>query len=1028
MVSHKMCWIFRKRSLILALALSSFPSIITPTAAMVAQHRVKRGQRQVPYKPISKKTIVPKFWVPRDKDKSNKNDADASGSRHSVWFDENGSSWHLHVDAKGVSKATQKRSKRRLSDSSFKLFSSSNLQENELQGESIQGTITHESGNQTWNVSTHVEVNNSTSSTQISSSSVIVESDGNETSVNPPHQPMRIRAVLSEEGLIGRYLFRNETARSFLLTNVLRPAILAWSAALRVNPVAGNLTVDSAQFPDGVSCGPGLGSGQPSVVVPEEHTTIGIPDTDFVFYLSFSVEKKEISRFQEKSDIQTNSSSSMQNLSNVTIGFNSSHIIGNAAIYNSILGDNQSLVNSTGDYNGINGNGTHDHNQSIPEESDTYCSGSSIAAATYCSTDQYDRPTAGILHLCIGPQFFDLEEARIKRNIMTVIHELGHMLGFNPHAMAHFRAPDGSPLTPRDENGDVVDQEIECTGPNSTRTFANVTLPSEEIIQFRSVRGGVRVAEVVTPLVKQVVRNHFDCQNLSGAELESGLLVPGAETTTSSCIGDHWERRLFRTDILNAVVDESPFSLKISPLSLSLFADSGWYQVDTGRAAYSTGWGRGAGCPFVNEACLTNDGLVSSSNEPFFCNEVSGDTNGNGIQGCSPDITRKAVCSMAQYDAEIPTEYQYFDAILGPNVGGGDPLMDYCPVYRGFSNGLCKDLSSAALLKINDESEEFGVPNSRCVSGRKLGEKTALCVPIACVVADKSLRIRVEGVWKKCDYANQEFKLTSDGSYTMLCPDPVRTCPTFYCPGDCLGNDGFCNYTSGQCMCRSTDGNSTNTNECIETEIEHPTEYFDPLLPAKDSGDHKFPSEDAPLSDYYVPNEKALSKKKRRKTNVILTIIFIAVGGVIFGVVAAYVTGVLDGKYTSFPTFLAQHIGYCRRSSSFDTNDAEEGVEQSQEGFEPSPSDLPFRANKDKFVASMLVDMRVHGPQQAEGQSLPETSAETDSNANLSRSEVDMDELRSIDCSSDVSSLAPTENFNNEEIPAPQMIRRRFKF
>jgi len=157
---------------------------------------------------------------------------------------------------------------------------------------------------------------------------------------------------------------------------------------------------------------------------------------------------------------------------------------------------------------------------------------------------------------------------------------------------------------------------------------------------------------------------------LTGAELESGLLLDDEETI-SSCIGDHWERRLFRTDILNSIVDEAPFSLRISPITLALFADSGWYQVDLGRSAYSAGWGRGAGCSFVNEECLTHEGSVSISNEPFFCNEVA-DRDHHGaiseIQGCSPDLTRKAVCSMARYDADIPTEYQYFDTIFGSNV------------------------------------------------------------------------------------------------------------------------------------------------------------------------------------------------------------------------------------------------------------------------------------------------------------------------------------------------------------------------
>jgi hypothetical protein len=119
--------------------------------------------------------------------------------------------------------------------------------------------------------------------------------------------------------------------------------------------------------------------------------------------------------------------------------------------------------------------------------------------------------------------------------------------------LAHFRNADGSPMTPRDANGDVLDQTIECTGPKplgqATRPHASVALPSKEILQFRTVRGGVRVAEIVTPSVQQVVRNHFSCQTLPGAELESGgggsrsgMLYSNNsfDAYRSSCLGDHW--------------------------------------------------------------------------------------------------------------------------------------------------------------------------------------------------------------------------------------------------------------------------------------------------------------------------------------------------------------------------------------------------------------------------------------------------------------------------------------------------------
>ncbi len=37
----------------------------------------------------------------------------------------------------------------------------------------------------------------------------------------------------------------------------------------------------------------------------------------------------------------------------------------------------------------------------------------------------------------------------------------------------------------------------------------------------------------------------------------------------------------------------------------------------------------------------------------------------------------------------------------------------------------------------------------------------------------------------------------------MFCPDPVQTCPSFYCPHNCLFDEGagICDYASGNCTC-----------------------------------------------------------------------------------------------------------------------------------------------------------------------------------------------------------------------------------
>jgi len=59
------------------------------------------------------------------------------------------------------------------------------------------------------------------------------------------------------------------------------------------------------------------------------------------------------------------------------------------------------------------------------------------------------------------------------------------------------------------------------------------------------------------------------------------------------------------------------------------------------------------------------------------------------IDGCTPDLSRKAACALGQYDSALPKEYQYFGSLYGGTVGGDDPFIDYCPTYTGFDNGLC---------------------------------------------------------------------------------------------------------------------------------------------------------------------------------------------------------------------------------------------------------------------------------------------------------------------------------------------------
>lgn len=751
-------------------------------------------------------------------------------------------------------------------------------------------------------------------------------------------RPLRMRAFLSENSGGGRFL--TQKRRATLLESIIKPALISWSAALRVEPVVGNLTVDKDQLIDGKSCGPG--AQLPSVLIPLDHLTEGVADTDFILYINLA--------------FHNDSNSTV-----VTGEENDSTSSGNNAT------NQQSMPNRT----------TASGSSSVIDEDDSQkerCSGDYLAASAFCSTDQYDRPTAAILHLCIGEDFFF--KTNTKTNIMIVLHEIGHALGFNAVSLAHFRRPDGEPYTARDPaTGEIPITVIECTGPLGQRQRGNVTLPSTDILQFRTVRGGVRVAEVVTPFVRQVVRNHFDCQELPGAELESGEFLPlSTNPGEVSCLGDHWERRLFKTDLMNPIVDEIfDFNPYFSTVTLAYFADSGWYQVDLSRASLSVGWGRAAGCEFVDDTCIqSEDGQVPSTFNSFFCNQAPRDSSASvDIQGCTTDLSRKASCSMDSYDGELPPEYQYFSVKYGSNVGGTDPFMDYCPVYAGFTNGLCSDAENESLIKVN-VIERFGRRNSRCLSGtlsrssidestpdslpNTVTEATALCLPIACVVEDLSLRIQVNGVWEVCHNKDDIVATTSTDTATVggdnavvsvVCPDPIRICPTFYCPRDCLGTDQICDYNVGKCICNPStlihfsiieNATSSNNFDSNDEECSSKTSIEDSFYQPDNSDESGLPGPESPLSDYYYPTERKLKEdekgfwSKRRNGFIAGAASF---GCLIFAFFCYWVV-------RSFPI---------STSAAVDSN-----------GHDSPPNTETINPDKHKLMASVVVNLRMNDP------------------------------------------------------------------
>ncbi len=325
--------------------------------------------------------------------------------------------------------------------------------------------------------------------------------------------------------------------------------------------------------------------------------------------------------------------------------------------------------------------------------SSRFCSGTTLAVAVSCNFDQYDRPTAGAINVCMDQ--IDLNDdgtasaATIQNNVDVMIHEVAHVLGHSSNSYPfYWDSETGTARTPRPFESTTMTcvDDVE----------RNLVLPAENTMKFSQSSNGQRYAMIVTPKVQAIARNQFDCQSLEGAKLEN------QPTGSDSCTGDHWDEHDYYIEALSGVI--SPTTNVLSHLTLALMEDSGWY-----RANYTQGrmnpWGLGAGCDFVEEPCLKIDGsgqtFVPEYGKGYFCSEGS-------ARGCSPELSHKMACSVLDYFYVLPRDlpierFQYF-----PNepTKGGPRQADFCPLFGSTYGGLnteqlaCTDTKNTDALNI----------------------------------------------------------------------------------------------------------------------------------------------------------------------------------------------------------------------------------------------------------------------------------------------------------------------------------------
>ncbi|KAL3794367.1 hypothetical protein ACHAWO_007342 [Cyclotella atomus] len=432
----------------------------------------------------------------------------------------------------------------------------------------------------------------------------------------------------------------------------------------------------------------------------------------------------------------------------------------------------------------------------------------------------------------------DVNRATVQYSVGVAVHEIGHVLGVTSDSLRYFRHPiTGFPLTPRP----FTLSSVTCVNGEEV---AYVGLPGEHVMkEVVDKDTTTNHFEVITPTVQRIIRNHFNCANATGAKLEN-------QPTSQDCFGSHFDERLYYTEIMSAVFSQTVNVL--SPLTLALLEDSGWYRANyQSEYIQISPFGHGAGCEFIEEDCIDGYGNVPEPMEEQFCNEVISvgsngiiNTDESGSQTCDPSHTSKTYCDLvdsyqlvgigktATLLEEPPEQFQYFEskASLRPYLFTS---ADYCPIPH-IDPQSCFEFNGRPLSDEQLEAGEYYGSDSRCVETD--GSRSySLCLQTKCNHNLGLVQIIAGGQKRTCEYDGQIhtilFQYDGDGPLRIKCPKASLVCPELFCPANCAGR-GDCLFRSkgtistsepqARCVCDSAFDTS---DGCFYSELSFPDGY-----------------------------------------------------------------------------------------------------------------------------------------------------------------------------------------------------------
>lgn len=306
--------------------------------------------------------------------------------------------------------------------------------------------------------------------------------------------------------------------------------------------------------------------------------------------------------------------------------------------------------------------------------------------SVFIRLDQNGRPVAGFINFC--PNHIQKGLLNQKHLFHVAVHEMFHSLGFSKDLFHKYRSCD-------------LDSS-NCTS-----------------VKHAIVKDSHGLYRLNLPSVVEQMRKHFNCSDDDfGAPLE---MKEGAYLYRS-----HWDALIMSGSIMTPTINKPEFT-SIDPITLSVFADTGWYKVNFSNADEYF-WGKGKGCNFgFDENC---------GEDPY--SELCNTKTQNYSLGCD--------------------FWQH--------------TLSYCQaVKQNRSCGLFKpNMEDQCLLKRPDKATGASSKDMRCFLTKEENKTQPICTVFTCLPHD--LNVWYNNTWLLCP-SESEIVVNE---IILLCPKKDALC------------------------------------------------------------------------------------------------------------------------------------------------------------------------------------------------------------------------------------------------------------